>query len=173
MATVSLVYGTRIRRSDFFVKVGTQIVCRNGHPKTTAEFIFCPTCGKKYVTEDVLQPTSHIERLMHESFVSRFDDWWDGARGDLLDGDPGVCVWRVDPVQREGDYPRIERDWDSATFALGVRLTEFGSSDTVANARLLTVADLGMADHLLRETFPRWGVPANSECHLYPVLMVR
>lgn len=173
MATVSLVYGARVHRSDFFVKAGTRTICRNGHPQTSIEFLFCPACGKKYVTEDVIQPSAHVERLMHEAFVNRFDDWWDEARGDLLDGDPGVMIWRVDPVQHEGDYPRIERDWDSATFALGLRLVEFASSDPIPNPRLLKSTDLERADAILREAFPRWGVPEHAECHLYPVLMVR
>jgi hypothetical protein len=171
MSTLSLIYGTRVRRSDFFVKTGTQSVCANGHIQTSLEFLFCPSCGKRYCVRDVILPTSHVERLMHAAFVSQFDDWWDLARGDYLDGDPGVCLWRVDPVQREDDYLHFEKDWDSATFALGVRIVEYGSRKEAPAIRLPTIANLSAADARIRETFPLWGVPADAECHLYPVLM--
>lgn len=174
MPSVALIYGTRVRRSDFYVKRATRVVCRNGHEQPSPAFLFCSTCGKKYVTEDVVEPTSDVARMMHERFVNTFDNWWDEVRGDLADGDPGVTIWRADPIQREGDWLRVEQDWDAATFVLGVRLSETDASDPVPTGlRILSLADLLEVDRDLRRVLPAWGVPEIAECRLYPVLYVR
>lgn len=174
MSSTALIYGTPVRRSDFFVKTSTRIVCRSGHEQASAGFLFCPMCGKKYVSEDVITPTSHVERLMHEEFVNNFDDWWDGVRGDNLNGDPGVVIWRADPYQREDDYLRYEKDWDSVLLVLGMRISEFDASRAAnPGARAPSITDLLHVDRQVREALPRWGVAADAECRLYSVLYTR
>ena len=177
MPSVTLVYGTPVRRSQFFKKVDSRVVCKYRHPREDEGHLHCPLCGGKYRTEDVIQPTEFIERLMHRAAVSTFGDWWDSARGDVMadDVDPGVALWQTDPVLSMGEaLPRTEAEWDQLGFAVGVRLMEFQTSGYTPGigARGLDLGELLAVDARLRPYLGDWGIDPNAKCYLFTVAYI-
>lgn len=177
MPSVTLIYGTPVRRSQFFKKIGTRVVCRSGHERGDNGHLHCPSCGGKYRSEDVIQPTEFIERLMYRAEAASFGDWWDSARGDVMadDVDPGVALWQTDPVlHMEEALPRTEAEWDQLGFAVGVRLMEYqtGGLAPGIGARGIEIGELLTADARLRPYLMDWGIDPNAKCYLFTVAYI-
>jgi len=178
MSSVMLVYGTPVRRSQFFKKVATRTVCRQGHLRGDDAHLHCPTCGGRYRTEDVIQPTDFTERLMYRAEAANFGDWWDIARGDTAadDVDPGVALWQTDPVLHVGEaLPRTEAQWDQLWFAVGIRLLEYQTSGYGTDglgARGIDIEELLIADAQLRPHLADWGIDPNAKCYLFTVAYI-
>jgi hypothetical protein len=117
--SAQLVMGMPVSENDFWETTGTKMVCPKRHEQASPDVKFCPDCGGKFESIDLVEPTEALKKFASDNGFDDHDVAWEQLQDRARDsGELGVIC--ADPVQGgENDETSLVLGYHLATIGEG------------------------------------------------------